>query len=779
MNMKAKRHYFVAFFLLSNTASWCQPPQTHSSLSFQDEFSGQTTTGPKYQLMSGKDAERRRFQSIILLEVLATAVNSLKSKEDQTWSPTVPAMSEHKMASSSEREKRSMNPNDKATHQWMEERGFNVNTPNLDCNSGQIKHVVLGKFNISGQLEANFPHLGHQAASTDTVHGQGSKVRIRGLRRGGEEELWLKLRPEVECGDNAMTLTVRRRRAVQLLLHPENESSVSLSQLPPQCGYTVKTTRRMLTVTARYNACHVTHQGASYDLPLLWRGTPVKMSCPVSPIKPTAISPSSLCCSPYGLNVRLPAGQELRVKVEGEWTPMLLAQRCGYTLDRQNADILLAAPFITCGIAIKDGLHTIHLQIGENTFTLACPVFDPKAPLPTHHPLVRNPPTETVTQTVESFPWDPPFYLAPPFYPHPTYQPENPAASTPEPTMAAQPPPLDAPQLDGHSHPDSDILDSGGAYSEQHSDTASPVRVETPFFRAPNDAFKPYYHYYHHPKIPHSSPPQHSHPGLQVDPEGRLSFSHLTSDYYVPRMTRGDSETLPDVHADSDAVATSHGSDKRTMSTLVSAPPWTSVHPDQGFHPFSGELVKNEKYNSGVIQNPLLAGYEKVETNHMKSRSMPVAPEVPPTSLYLQPSSFPFLLPLSDHPSSHDDHHDPYRSHRTPPAKHGDEMYDLQNPYLHPYHFYYPVHDYVDYEEEPALSEPWPFPDMSLAQLARHHLYPPVAGQQHPHQLLQHPGGDGEFDLEEWMDLLPVCDRSVLDRRGGGCVVGCIKRAKL
>lgn len=37
-----------------------------------------------------------------------------------------------------------------------------------------------------------------------------------------------------------------------------NDSSVPLSQLPPQCGYSLQTTWRDLSLMASYSACHVT-----------------------------------------------------------------------------------------------------------------------------------------------------------------------------------------------------------------------------------------------------------------------------------------------------------------------------------------------------------------------------------------------------------------------------------------------------------------------------------------------------------------------------------------
>lgn len=42
--------------------------------------------------------------------------------------------------------------------------------------------------------------------------------RTRGQQFSSSEESWQRLQPVVECGDDDMTLTVRRRRAIQLLL---------------------------------------------------------------------------------------------------------------------------------------------------------------------------------------------------------------------------------------------------------------------------------------------------------------------------------------------------------------------------------------------------------------------------------------------------------------------------------------------------------------------------------------------------------------------------------
>ncbi|XP_027141205.1 uncharacterized protein LOC104934371 isoform X2 [Larimichthys crocea] len=447
----------------------------------------------------------------------------------------------------------------------------NPNPPNEDCREGRIKPVVHGKFYIPGQLEANIPNVGYQADSA--VPGQ---ERIRGQQVSGSEESWQRLHPVVECGDDAMTLTVRRRRAVQLLLNRVNESSVPLSQLPPHCGYSVQTTWRDLSLMAQYDACHVTQEDDSYVLPLLWRGTPVKMSCPASLVQPQAVSPPSspsppsLCCSPYGMTVTVQglSTEELKINVRGEWTPLvLLAERCGYTLDRRDADIVIAAPFIACGITVKGGKHTLSLQMGEETFTLACPL-SPTEELPqTQQPSVSSTHLLTTGSTLESlepFPWAPPFYLAPPYYPHPTYHhqypspdghdaynPPSPSSSTPDPTSGPQPlPPLDSqpdyshqiPMRESYNHfsvhsslSSTEDLEDSSLYSDVQqkqetlvlglseettrspsSDTGFPSQSEAPPLQPPSHAFNQYYHYYHHPKIPHPDPPQDPGPGLEV-----------------------------------------------------------------------------------------------------------------------------------------------------------------------------------------------------------------------------------------------------------------------
>ncbi|XP_035766694.1 uncharacterized protein LOC102784461 [Neolamprologus brichardi] len=449
-----------------------------------------------------------------------------------------------------------------------------------DCREGKIKHVVYGKFVIAGQLEPNVPTLDYQSDSSASVRSLGSQTRLRGHRVSSTVESWQRLLPVVECEEDGMTLTVRRRRAAQLLLDRANESSVPLSQLPPQCGYTLETTWRDLRLMAPYYACHVIQKDGSYVLPLLWRGTPVKMSCPVSQISPHTVGLSSLCCSSHGMTVKVHESTPLekqRVNVRGDWTPLaLLAEQCGYTLTKQDADTLIAAPFITCGITEKDGEYILPLQIGKEIFTLACPMSSPEELSINTQPLVNSPAhltrgeEEPMLGTQEPFPWAPPFYLAPPYYPHPTYHHSyaspkvhasydspTPASLTPEPTSSSQlHPPVDfqpdyqpyyvyqMPFWEPYDSPPSLVEEMEDlrrenperrknqetpflVFSEKHSVTPTgfPAQLEAPHFQPLRHDFNPYYHYYHHPKIPLSGKPQNPDSGLDVSHE--ISSAHL------------------------------------------------------------------------------------------------------------------------------------------------------------------------------------------------------------------------------------------------------------
>ncbi|MED6262850.1 hypothetical protein ATANTOWER_027647, partial [Ataeniobius toweri] len=122
---------------------------------------------------------------------------------------------------------------------------------------------------------------------------------------------------------------------------PVNGSSLPLAQLPQQCGYSVRSSWKDLTLMAQYDACHVIRE----------------VFCPVSQLKPEGEGPFSLCCYPNGMTVELrgpSAMKNTHINVRGEWTPLgLLVEQCGYTLERRAAETVIAVPFITCGTTVK------------------------------------------------------------------------------------------------------------------------------------------------------------------------------------------------------------------------------------------------------------------------------------------------------------------------------------------------------------------------------------------------------------------------------------------
>lgn len=70
-------------------------------------------------------------------------------------------------------------------------------------------------------------------------------------------------------------------------------------------------------------------QGDNYVLPLLWRGTPVKVSCPASQVEPQSANPPALCCAPYGVTVKLhkvSAEEDLRLNGKYRNVPRKLSR---------------------------------------------------------------------------------------------------------------------------------------------------------------------------------------------------------------------------------------------------------------------------------------------------------------------------------------------------------------------------------------------------------------------------------------------------------------------
>lgn len=225
--------------------------------------------------------------------------------------------------------------------------------------------------------------------------------------------------------------------------------------------------------------------------------------------------------------------------------------------------------------------------------------------------------------------WIPPFYLAPPYYPHPTYHEQfahskGPDSYNPstlpslnlEATLSSQdlPPVSSQPSQDLYSHQiplkesfehlkshmpllsNDQTQDSAQVYenqkqdqeapvsdmSEKHKATATgfPAQVEDTPFQPPNHDFNPYYHYYHHPKIPLPGPPQ--------DPSAGVSELLLSTNSHNPETQSSLSvQQSEDVTDDSEQIS---------PSKTTTHPYTFSANPEfynkaSGFHtPYSTEL---------------------------------------------------------------------------------------------------------------------------------------------------------------------------------------------
>ncbi|KAJ8254314.1 hypothetical protein COCON_G00209260 [Conger conger] len=260
-------------------------------------------------------------------------------------------------------------------------------------------------------------------------------------------EGWLRTMALVQCGHNNMSLTVRKSESTHLMIDQGQTHPLSLSQLP-LCGYSVETTWRDLVFTALYDGCHVRREDGRHVLSLIWRGTPVKMSCPVPP----APAPLSLCCNPFGFTVTVEVGHpavDVEVDMGQEWRSLAsVANLCGYIVEVNSGKLVIAVPFKTCGVTLKDGKYTLSLRTGDKESTFSCPSQFSPPPLPSaySHPtpsLLTPPPAPT-----PSPPTGPPAIREHPAQ-SPTFswhQPHHPGA-TPPGQNARDPPPVDSPHF--------------------------------------------------------------------------------------------------------------------------------------------------------------------------------------------------------------------------------------------------------------------------------------------------------------------------------------------
>ncbi|XP_037621794.1 uncharacterized protein LOC119485994 [Sebastes umbrosus] len=279
---------------------------------------------------------------------------------------------------------------------------------------------------------ASDPEDGYQADFTG-VHGVQGKVMGPSLDSSPHSSEWLAMRPLVQCDDSVMTFTASGEEFKHLLVDREGASPISPFQLPPYCGYSVRTSWSDLEMMVPYDACYITQENGSYVLPMLWWGSPLKLSCPMqtsTAVPPLSHSAPSVLCSSYGMAVQI-QGQEqdiqiLGVIVNGGWGPFV-SEECAYRVPSHPGELAFfisyGAPCITNG----DGLH-LQLILDDQEFILSCPV-SPQFP---YVPSPPPPPSSPVDPQLPYIP-DPvsPAPTSPPPPPHPPPPPPPPPPPQP------------------------------------------------------------------------------------------------------------------------------------------------------------------------------------------------------------------------------------------------------------------------------------------------------------------------------------------------------------
>ncbi|KAL6489760.1 hypothetical protein MHYP_G00001050 [Metynnis hypsauchen] len=221
-----------------------------------------------------------------------------------------------------------------------------------------------------------------QADWSELQYLQGSVYSFGGYNSPAVQQL-LGMRPKVDCDEDAMQLKVNGRLSdfrFNLLIDRGRVPPLPLSRIPSECGIHVQATWRGLVLTVPYDGCYVAQERDAYTLPLRLWGLPARMSCPLLNLAP---SPPSVACYPNGMIVKthnIAPVEDLWVKVENEWQPLLKASpECGYSMVSHSDGVVVSAPYKPC-MEAKDGLYSLHMS-ARSEFKLFCPSLVPSLPL--------------------------------------------------------------------------------------------------------------------------------------------------------------------------------------------------------------------------------------------------------------------------------------------------------------------------------------------------------------------------------------------------------------
>ncbi|XP_042340312.1 uncharacterized protein LOC121941554 [Plectropomus leopardus] len=312
--------------------------------------------------------------------------------------------------------------------------------PTLDeTNNFELNSLswIVGRISPEPRSSAPGSEGGYQADFTG-FHGVQGKVVGPSFDSSPHFSEWLAMRPLVQCDDSVMTFTASGEGLTHLLVDREGASPISLFQLPSYCGYSVRTSWSDLEMMVPYDACYITQENGSYVLPLLWWGSPLKLSCPVqmsTPVPSLSHSVPSVFCSPYGMAVLIHGHEQdvqvLGVIVDEGWAPFV-SEVCAYRIPYHPGQLAFFISYGAACITRGDNLR-LHFISDDQEYILSCPA----------NPQFPSPPQSPVDPQLPSIP--------DPVSPAPTSPPPPPPPQPPTQEQLAQRP--DHPHYPGFQHP--------------------------------------------------------------------------------------------------------------------------------------------------------------------------------------------------------------------------------------------------------------------------------------------------------------------------------------
>ncbi|XP_048052492.1 uncharacterized protein LOC125272016 isoform X2 [Megalobrama amblycephala] len=216
-------------------------------------------------------------------------------------------------------------------------------------------------------------------------------------------DMWLAL-PMVHCSEEVMTLTASGSEYMHIFVVRANAAPLPLFQVPTYCGYSIRVTWNDLVLIAPYDGCYITKEDGNYVLSLQWWGSPIKISCPMTPVvsQPTP----SILCSQFGMVIAIEGAQEAvekhMVKVNGNVLP-LLSETCAYRIYSPPEVVLLHTAFSSECVTVTDGENIVVVILDGKEFTLSCPFpYHLSRFLPYLHPHPFHEPQQPVTPKPDS-----------------------------------------------------------------------------------------------------------------------------------------------------------------------------------------------------------------------------------------------------------------------------------------------------------------------------------------------------------------------------------------